>query len=238
MGVDQGFVGLISRFGRYYRSVDPGLWRINVLTEKIRTIEVKIQIETIPQQIVMTKDNVLIHIDSVIFWEVVDPSTAAFAVNDVRKALIERTQTTMRHIIGTRALQDCIEHRDSIAGEIQEIIAGPAKDWGVKIESMLIKDMQFSADLQETLSAAAKQKRIGESKIILARAEVESAKLMREASDILNTPAAMQIRYLETMLSMAKSSGTKVIFMPTSDTSESSGVKKLIQAQVLENMSP
>ena len=74
--------------------------------------------------------------------------------------------------------------------------------------------MRFSQELQETLSSAAKQRRIGESKVIAAQAEVESAKLMREASDILNTPAAMQIRYLETLQTMAKTANSKIIFMP------------------------
>ncbi|KAJ3166996.1 hypothetical protein HK101_011854 [Irineochytrium annulatum] len=231
--VEQGNVGLITKFGRYYKSVDPGLWKVNILTEKLNTVEIKIQIEAIPQQTVMSKDNVLILIDSVLFWEVVEPFTAAFAVADVRKAIVERTQTTMRHIIGTRTLQDCIENRETIAHEIQEIIAEPARAWGVKIESMLIKDLQFSKELQETLSSAAKQRRIGESKVILAQAEVESAKLMREASDILNTPAAMQIRYLETLSSMSKNSGTKVIFMPTNS---AMGSNDLVKAQVLENM--
>ncbi|KAJ3210462.1 hypothetical protein HDU67_005271 [Dinochytrium kinnereticum] len=233
--VEQGFVGLISRFGRYYKSVDPGLWRINPLTETIRQVEIKIQIEDIPRQAVMSRDNVLISIDSVLFWEVVEPYTATFLVADVRKAIIERTQTTLRHVIGTRTLQDCIENRESIAHEIQEVIAEPAKAWGIKIESMLIKDFEFSRELQETLSSAAKQRRVGESKIILAQAEVESAKLMREASDILNTPAAMQIRYLETLSTMSKSAGTKVIFMPTSDKGGSSGATGVIQAQVLES---
>ena len=85
------------------------------------------------------------------------------------------------------------------------------------MEAILIKDLQFSADLQETLSSAAKQKRIGESKVIGARAEVNSAKLMREASDILNTPAAMQIRYLETLAGMARAPGTKVVFLPDNE---------------------
>lgn len=79
---------------------------------------------------------------------------------------------------------------------------------------MLIKDMVFSQELQETLSAAAKQKRVGESKVIQAQAEVQAAKLMRQAADVLATPAAMQIRYLDTMASMARTSGSKVIFMP------------------------
>ncbi|KAI8916861.1 hypothetical protein BC831DRAFT_516671, partial [Entophlyctis helioformis] len=108
------------------------------------------------------------------------------------------------------------------------IIGPAAQTWGVHIESILIKDLQFSQELQENLSAAAKQKRIGESKVIAAkaegeskvisaRAEVEAAKLMREAADILNTPAAMQIRYLETLGNMAKSGNAKVIFMPGAD---------------------
>ncbi|KAJ3331751.1 hypothetical protein HDU76_002307 [Blyttiomyces sp. JEL0837] len=214
--VPQGNVGLVTRFGQYYKTVDPGLWQINIFSEAVHLVDIKVQIETIPEQAVMTKDNVQVSIDSVIFWEIVEPFTARFLVADVRKALIERTQTTLRHIFGTRTLQDCIgKNRETIAHEIQDIIAGPASTWGVKIESILIKDLKFSQELQETLSAAAKQKRIGESKVIIAQAEVAAAKLMREASDILNTQAAMQIRYLETLTQMAKNGGTKVIFMPT-----------------------
>ncbi|KAI9333401.1 hypothetical protein BDR26DRAFT_823474, partial [Obelidium mucronatum] len=212
--VEQGSVGLVTRFGRYYKSVDPGLVQINVYTERLQRVEIKVNIQPIPQQVVMTKDNVSIAIDSVIYWEVYDPYIATFLVSDVRKALMERTQTTLRHVIGTRNLQDSIENRDTVASDILAIIEEPARSWGVKVESILIKDIQFSADLQESLAAAAKQKRIGESKIIIARAEVESAKLMREAADVLNTKAAMQIRYLETLASISSHPGTKVIFMP------------------------
>ncbi|KAJ3331754.1 hypothetical protein HDU76_002310 [Blyttiomyces sp. JEL0837] len=231
--VQQGTIGLITRFGRYYKSVDPGLWKINILTESMHFVDIKIQISDIPQ--VMTKDNVQVAIDSVLFWEIVDPYVSKFLVTDVRKALIERTQTTLRHIFGTRTLQDSIENRETIAHEIQDIIAEPAKAWGVQIESVLIKDLQFSKDLQETLSAAAKQKRIGESKVILAHAEVESAKLMREASDILNTPAAMQIRYLETLSQMSKAAGTKVIFMPTTSNG-APDMKAVTSSTVMENV--
>jgi len=115
-----------------------------------------------------------------------------------------------------RVLQELIENREAIGEEIQEVIAEPASAWGVKVESVLIKDISFSKELQESLSSAAQAKRIAEAKVIGAQAEVDSAKLMRAAADILNTPAAMQIRYLETMSNMAKGSNTKVIFMPTS----------------------
>eukprot|EP00842_Homolaphlyctis_polyrhiza_P006582 jgi/Hompol1/6925/HPOL_002117-RA len=197
--VAQGQVGLITRFGRYYKSVDPGLYFVNTLSEAMSVVDVKIQLEQVPRQTVMTKDNVGVDIDSVVYWHIVDPYVARYLVQDVRRALIERTMTTLRQIIGTRTLQDSIENRDTIMHEIQAIIMPAAQQWGVKIESILLKDLQFTAELQETLAAAAKQKRIGESKVIAAQAEVQAAKLMREASDILNTPAAMQIRYLETM---------------------------------------
>ncbi|TPX32114.1 hypothetical protein SmJEL517_g04688 [Synchytrium microbalum] len=229
--VNQGNVGLISRFGRFYKSVDPGLYFINLFSESLMSVDIKIQVEDIPKQIVMTKDNVLVSVDSVLYWHVVDVYQATFAVSDVRKALLERAQTTLRQILGMRTLQDTVENRDVIAHEIQTIISGPAESWGVKVESILIKDLQFSQDLQESLSMAAKQKRAGEAKVILAAAEVESAKLMREASDILNTPAAMQIRYLETLSGMARSAGTKVIFMP-----QNSNLQSIMQANVLENM--
>ncbi|KAJ1554571.1 hypothetical protein HK096_002931 [Nowakowskiella sp. JEL0078] len=229
--VDQGSVGLISRFGRYYQSVDPGLVKINRLTETIKKIDVKIMIEDIPRQAVTTKDNVGVIIDSVLYYHIVDPYTSAFMVSDVRLAIRERTQTTLRHILGTRVLQDCIENRETIAHEIQRIIEEPAATWGIKIESILIKDLQFSTELQDALAAAAKQKRIGESKIIAAQAEVEASKLMREASDILNTPAAMQMRYLDTLQTMAKTAGAKVIFMPPAEKGLS-----MNQAQVLSSM--
>lgn len=132
----------------------------------------------------------------------------------MRQALVERTQTTLRHVVGARVLQDVIERREEIAASISEIIEDVATGWGVRVESMLIKDIIFSRELQDSLSMAAQSKRIGESKIIAARAEVEAAKLMRKAADILSSPAAMQIRSLEAYQQVAKSAGAKVIFLP------------------------
>ena len=162
----------------------------------------------------MTKDNVNLTLTSVIYYHVTSPHKAAFGISDLRTALVERTQTTLRHVIGARVLQDVIERREEIAQSIREIIDETATNWGAAVESMLIKDIIFSQELQDSLSMAAQSKRTGEAKIIQARAEVESAKLMREAADILSSAPAMQIRYLETMAQMAKTSNSKVIFLP------------------------
>ena len=162
----------------------------------------------------MTKDNVNIHITSVIYYHITAPHKAAFGISNIRQALIERTQTTLRHVIGARVLQDVIERREEIAQSIKDIIDDTALGWGCEVESMLVKDIIFSQELQDSLSMAAQSKRTGEAKVITARAEVESAKLMRQAADILCSAPAMQIRYLEAMQAMAKTANSKVIFLP------------------------
>ncbi|KAK5997257.1 Putative band 7 family protein [Cladobotryum mycophilum] len=214
--VNQGHVGLVTKFGRFYKAVDPGLIKVNPLSERLIQVDVKIQIAEVPEQTCMTKDNVTLRLTSVIYYHIVAPHKAAFGISNVRQALVERTQTTLRHVVGARVLQDVIERREEIAQSIGEIIEDVAAGWGVQVESMLIKDILFSQDLQDSLSMAAQSKRIGESKIIAAKAEVESAKLMRQAADILSSAPAMQIRYLEAMQAMAKSANSKVIFLPGS----------------------
>jgi erythrocyte band 7 integral membrane protein len=177
------------------------------------------RVQDIPRQVALTKDNVSVDVDSVLYWEIADPYISTFLVNDVQKALIERTQTTLRMVIGNRTLQDTIEHREAVALEIKEIIDSVAESWGVNVESILLKDIILGPDILANISSAATQKRLGESKVISAQAEVNAAKLMREAADILNSPAAMQIRYLETLQQMSSHAGTKIIFMPAGSSS-------------------
>lgn len=103
----------------------------------------------------------------------------------IRSSLVERAQTTLRDVVGSRTLQSVISDRTEVARQVEEIVENVAEKWGVTIESILIKDIIFSRDLQESLSSAATQRRIGESKVIAARAEVDAARLMRQAADIL-----------------------------------------------------
>jgi regulator of protease activity HflC (stomatin/prohibitin superfamily) len=170
--VGQGNVGLVTKFGKFYKAVDPGLVKINPLSERLTQVDVKISFVEVPKQTCITKDNVSVHLTSVIYYHIVAPHKAAFGIGNVRQALVERTQTTLRHVVGARILQDVIERREEVAASIGEIIEDVAAGWGVAVESMLIKDIIFSQELQESLSMAAQSKRIGESKIIAAKAEV------------------------------------------------------------------
>lgn len=212
--VQQGTVGLISRFGNFYKAADPGLVQVNVCTESLRVVDVKIQIVSIGRQTVITRDNVNVDIDSVIYFQIVNPYRAAFGITDLRQALVERAQTTLRHVVGARTVQSVVVERETIALEIDSILSEVCDKWGVKIEGILIKDIIFSPEVSASLSSAAQQKRIGEAKVIAAKAEVDAARLMRQAADILASPAAMQIRQLDALQGMAKTSSSKVIFVP------------------------
>ncbi|CCH41292.1 Podocin [Wickerhamomyces ciferrii] len=214
--VDQGSIGMITKFGELARVVDPGSTYVNIFSEKLHSVSIRIQVQDIPEQACLTKDNVIVYLKSVLYYNIIDPQKAVFGISNIQNAIVERTQTTLRDVIGSRVLQDVIERREEIAEAIQIIIAQTAAEWGVHVESILIKDLQLSNEVTQSLSQAAQAKRIGESKIITAKAEVESAKLMRQAADILASKPAMQIRYLDAMQNMAKSANSKVIFMPSS----------------------
>lgn len=215
--VEQGEVGLIQTFGALTRTVEPGLSYVNTWSEKLTRVSIKINIREIPAQKCFTKDNVSITITSVVYYNIIDPMKAIFDIDNIHQAIIERTQTTLRDVIGGRILQDVVEKREEVAESIELIISKTAADWGVNVESILIKDLTLPDKVQASLSMATEAKRIGEAKIISAKAELESSKIIRKASDILASKAAMQIRYLDTMQAVSKNAGTKVIFMPSAD---------------------
>lgn len=197
--VQQGEVGLVQTFGALSRTVEPGLSYVNTWSEKLTRVSIKINIADIPAQRCFTRDNVSVVITSVVYYNIIDPQKAIYSISDIHAAIVERTQTTLRDVIGNRVLQDVVEKREEIADAIESIISKTAFDWGVNIESILIKDLNLPDKVQASLSMAAEAKRIGEGKIINAKAEVESAKLMRKAADILASKPAMQIRYLDAM---------------------------------------
>ncbi|GAA5973393.1 hypothetical protein JCM11641_003111 [Rhodosporidiobolus odoratus] len=212
--VDQGSVGLVKRFGKFYKSVDPGLVKINPFSENLDRISVMIQTAAIPVQQVISKDNLQAEIESVIIYSVNNPYRAAYGIKDVRSALVERAQATLRDVCGGRNLQSLLTEREAVAAEIEQVVEAVAEQWGVAISGILIKDILIPADVQASLSSAAQQRRLGEAKVIAAQAEVDSARLMREAADILSSPAAIQIRQLESLQQMAKSGNSKIIFVP------------------------
>eukprot|EP00826_Nyctotherus_ovalis_P038818 TRINITY_DN3665_c0_g1_i6.p1 TRINITY_DN3665_c0_g1~~TRINITY_DN3665_c0_g1_i6.p1 ORF type:complete len:214 (-),score=41.25 TRINITY_DN3665_c0_g1_i6:60-701(-) len=120
--VPQGRTGIVTKFGKAYKVVDPGLYFVNSMTEKIFTVDIRMGLTDVPRQMVMTKDNVSVDIDSIVYWHIVDPFVATFQVENVIEALKQRTMTTLRDTIGSYPFQTIIENRNALASEIHEII--------------------------------------------------------------------------------------------------------------------
>lgn len=228
--VDQGEVGLVQTFGALSRTVEPGTSYVNTWSEQLTRVNIKINTQELPSQSCFTRDNLSVAVTSVVYYNIIDPQKAIFSISDIHKAINERTQNTMRDVIGNRTLQDVVEKREEIAEAIEHVISKTASEWGVNVESILIKDLTLPPSVQDSFAKAAEARRIGEAKIINAKAEVESARQMRKASDILSSPAALQIRYLDALQNMSRNPGTRVIFMPSADS-----IEKIVHSQGLNH---
>jgi erythrocyte band 7 integral membrane protein len=226
--VNMGQQGIIQEFGRIKRKVGEGLHYVNPMTEKLNVVNTKIQVIDLSKQSVITSDNLSVTIDSVVYYEITDIEKSLFKVDDIRHSIIDLSYTTLRNVIGKLKLQECLQNREQIALDIGEIVDEHVHNWGAKIHSIQIKDLIIPEKIMSALSSAATAEREGEAKFIAALADVKSAQAMRDASDILNTEAAMQIRQLETMSKLASSNNAKIVFMPTDLTNLQSQMKSVI----------
>lgn len=212
--VNKGHKGIITKFGRVEKVVADGMWRVNPMTQKLSLVDMRQRAIDLPKQTVMTHDNISVTIDSVIFFRVIDAVHALFSIVNLEYSITELSLTTLRTIFGKYNLQMCLENRDKIAEEIQKIVSIQITNWGAEIISLQFKDITVRNDIKSSLISATIATRDAEAKRILASADVTNAQLMRQASDILDTPGAMQIRYNETLTKIASSPNTKIIFIP------------------------
>lgn len=192
----------------------PGLHYVNVCTEKIHLIDKKTQTLELQQQIVVSKDNITFSLDATVLYRITDSVKSLYMVQNIENCVQYLTISTLRNIIGQYTIQDFLEKRKELTHAMELYIDEHIQTWGVKVEHIFIKDIFLSQDIQDPLSSAAKERRKAESKIISAKADVESAKLLREAADILATKCAMQIRYYETVQQISRSPNPKIVFLP------------------------
>ena len=214
--VEQGSYGVISVFGRYDRTVESGLVYLVPCVEEIRRIDTRLTALSLERQSVLSKDNITLWVDLVLLYRIVNVITSSYGVANMTDLLRQCAYSTIRQVFGTRTLQELLEKRHEIASDVYSIVENDARNWGVHIDSINIKDLIIPENMVQVLSAAPIAKRQAEAKIIMAQADVEAAKLMREASDYLATDSAMQIRYLEQISKLASSENSKIVFFPSS----------------------
>jgi len=196
---------IIFRLGKLTgRSVGPGIFLINPLTDEIFVVDLRIQTFELPPQSMMTKDTVTVHVDAICFMKVMDAIKCKLEVDDYRKAFNNFAATTLRSVIGTYDLQSLLSQRDEINERVRSIIESETSHWGVAVPACEIKDVKLPENLTRAMAAEAEAERERRAKVISARGEAESAQQLAQAANIINkAPGALQIRYLHTLVSIA-----------------------------------
>jgi erythrocyte band 7 integral membrane protein len=235
--IQENSKGLLLKDGKFIRVLEPGKYFNNsILNEKIIVVDMRITTKELKPQTIVTKDTVTITLHSVLIYQIVDPYKAQYCIVDIDFSIRETIKIVTHQVLSEHTLDECMSKKMELSENIKQRVAVNCKDWGIAIERIDIKDIIFGEEIKGSLSAAAIAQRVADSKLITARAEVEAAKLMREAADQLDTDAAMQMRQLETMQMICKS-GAKVYFFADTgmlNYSKEKINKELIKHQVNE----
>jgi regulator of protease activity HflC (stomatin/prohibitin superfamily) len=205
--------GVIFFLGKYQTVKGPGL--IIVLPAIQRMVRVNLQTVTmdVPAQDVITRDNVSVKVNAVIFFRVIDPQRAVLAVQDYLYSTSQIAQTTLRSVLGQSQLDELLAKRDQINGELQRIIDLQTEPWGVKVTAVEVKNVDLPPEMLRVIARQAEAERERRAKVINAEGEFQAAQKLFEAADIISrNPTALQLRYLQTLVEVASEKSSTTIF--------------------------
>lgn len=205
--------GVVLTMGRYTSLRKPG-WSIIVpVFQRMIKVDLRVRAVDVPDQKVITRDNVSASINAVIYYKVADAAKAVLEVEDFQFAVSQLAQTTMRNIVGSAELDEALAERDKLSSKIQTIVDAETDEWGIKIENVELKDFFLPEDMERTIAKQAEAERERRSVIIKAEGEVAAAENMSKAAKILNsTTGALHLRSLQTLNDLSSDQSNTVIF--------------------------
>jgi regulator of protease activity HflC (stomatin/prohibitin superfamily) len=212
---------VIFRLGRSARSIfnpggtghGPGLVLLVPIIDKMVKVSLRTITMDVPPQDVITRDNVSVKVNAVIFFRVLDSSKAVISVEDYLYATSQIAQTTLRSVLGQQELDDLLSSRDKINQELTRIIDEHTNPWGIKVAAVEVKNVDLPQDMQRAMSKQAEAERERRAKVINADGEFQAAAKLSEAADVLSRfPIAIQLRYLQTMREIASERNTTTFF--------------------------
>lgn len=205
--------GVVFRLGRYVSVRGPGLIILIPGIEKMVKINLRTIVMDVPPQDVITKDNVSIKVNAVVYFRVVSPEKAVLEVEDFYYATSQISQTTLRSILGQFELDDLLSNREKINLELQDVIDKQTDPWGVKVTAVEIKHIDLPQEMQRAMAKQAEAERERRSKIIHAEGELQSAEKLSKASEIMSKNAiTIQLRYLQTLNEIASEKNSTIVF--------------------------
>ncbi|MBI2831732.1 MAG: slipin family protein [Chloroflexi bacterium] len=208
--------GVLFRFGRVVGVRQPGLNFILPGIDRLPKVSLRVQTTVLEPQEVITRDNVTVKVDAVVYFMVIDPQKAVINVEDWREAIIQLALTTLRSVLGQSELDELLSHRDQINLRLREIIDEQTEEpWGVRATLVEVKDVLLPEAMQRAMARQAESEREKRAKIIHAHGEREAAETLAAAAEIIQRqPAALQLRYLQTLVEISGEKNTTIIPLP------------------------
>lgn len=209
--------GVVLRLGKYSRTLDPGFRVIIPYLDKMHKIDIRTITMDIPKQEVITRDNVTVNVDAVVYARVIDAKKATLEIADYRHATATFAQTALRDVTGNFDLDEILSKRDEISSRIREIVDTQVDKWGIDIESVKLQNIELPSDMKRAMAKQAEAERERRAAIISAEGEKSAAAAVAEAVHMLNnTPAGISIRTLQTLEKISSDPSQKtVILLPT-----------------------
>ncbi len=207
--------GVVLRFGRLIRTRDPGFNVIIPVVDRMIKVDLRVVTMVVEPQAVITKDNVTIKVDAVVYFMVVDPEKSVIKVADYVTATSQIALTTLRSVLGQSDLDELLFERERINNKLREIIDDHTEPWGVRVTVVEVKDVQLPDTMQRAMARQAEAEREKRAKVIHAQGEFQASKTLKDAAEIISVqPAALQLRYLQTLTEIAGERNSTVIPFP------------------------
>ena len=215
---DQYVRGVVFRLGRYHTTKGPGLYWIIPLVEWQRRVDLRINTAAVEQQETITKDNVPIKVNAVVWYRIVNPMASVLEVKNIDTAVIQVALTTLRTGIGQHSLDEVLKEQEAVANIIQGKIDAVTEPWGVKVVRVEMKNVEIPQSMQRVMAQEAEALREKRARIIKAQAEFEAAEQLRKASEIImQNPAGLELRRMQMITEVGAEQNTMTIIMMPSE---------------------
>ena len=210
--------GVLFTVGRFSRVVNPGWFLMLPIIHQLKKVDIRTKTVDVPNQEVITKDNIPVQVNAVVYFRVKDAAMAVIEVEDFVDATAQLAQTTMRNSIGEYTLDQLLQDRADVAHLIQKIVDEATDPWGIEVQSVELKDIILSDSLKHTIAKVAQAERERKAVIITSQGEVEAAKNMAIAAQTLaSSPGAMQLRTLSTLADLGTSPSNNTVWVVPTD---------------------
>jgi regulator of protease activity HflC (stomatin/prohibitin superfamily) len=205
--------GVIFRLGRLIGSKGPGLILLIPIVDRMVKVSLRMIVMDVPPQDVITKDNVSVKVNAVVYFRVMDPSKAITEVEDYMYATSQLAQTTLRSVLGESELDELLSGREKINSELQQLLDKHTDPWGIKVSNVEVKHVDLPSEMQRAMAQQAEAERERRAKVIKALGELQASEKLSEAAEIIGRfPAAIQLRYLQTLTDVAAENNSTTLF--------------------------